>query len=125
MTEKRKYPRYLCKIKTKFEYFEGDPEEYDRDISIPNNGKGFIMDISRGGSFIVTKERVNIGMPIKIKFSTSKNKHLVEGRIVRTGLLENNPSEVAQRFSKYSAKGDAYIAVEFNNVLESLTADEL
>ena len=125
MTEKRKYPRYSSKIKTKFEYFIGDPDTTNPGSSKTNKGKGTILDLSRGGSFIVSNERVNVGIPIKIKFSTSKTKHYVEGTIVRTGLLKNNPSEIARRFANSSARGDSYLAIEFNESLEELTEDEL
>ena len=125
MTEKRKYPRYSCKIKVKFEYFTGDPENPSPTNSKGSKGKGTILDLSRGGSFVVSNERVNIGIPIKVKFSTSKNTHYVEGKIVRTGLLKNNPSEVARRFANNSAKGDSYIAIEFNESIDELNEDEL
>ena len=35
----------------------------------------------------------------------------VHGRIVRTGLLKNNPTEVAQKMAQFSSFGDAYIAI--------------
>ena len=125
MTEKRRYPRYSCKIKTKFEFFIGDPDNPSAGELKGSKGKGTILDLSRGGSFIVSDARVSVGIPIKVKFATSKNKHYVEGKIVRTGLLKNNPSEVARRFANNSAKGDSYIAVEFNESLEELTEDEI
>ncbi|HOO72926.1 MAG TPA: PilZ domain-containing protein [Spirochaetota bacterium] len=125
MTEKRKYPRYACKLKVKFDYYEGNPEEIDIDISVSKKGKGFILDISKGGVFIVTNERVTIGSPIKLTFVTKKNKNMITGNIVRVGLLKNNPSEVARRFVQFSDKGDSYMAVEFNEPLEKLYEDEL
>lgn len=125
MVEKRRYPRYDCKIKTKFEYYDGAPEDKDIDISVPNKGKGFIFDISHGGVFIVTSERVNVDQPIKLDFSTRKRRCRIDGRIIRIGLIKNNPSEVAQKFVQFTSKGDSYIACEFNDPIEDFTPEEL
>ncbi len=121
MSEKRKYPRYPCKLKGDFEYYEGDPNEIDSEDAIPIKGKGFILDISKGGLFIVSNSRVGINQPIKIKFSKGNKDYNPTGAIVRTGLLKNNPSEVAKKFAKQKVKGDSYIAVEFNEPLEELS----
>lgn len=125
MTEKRKYQRYSCKIKADFEYFEGKPEEINIDITVPTKGKGFLIDISSGGAFLVSDDRVPAGVPIRIYFSTKKKKHNPVGRIVRTGMLKNNPSEVALRFNRFSAKGEIYIAVEFENQIADISEKEL
>ncbi|MFC1668779.1 PilZ domain-containing protein [Spirochaetota bacterium] len=125
MTEKRKYSRYSCDIKTKFDYYEGNPEIIDPDKDTPEKCKGFILDISRGGVFIISKKRVAIGMPVRVKFSTKKNKYNVLGSIVRTGLLENNPSKIAQKFVKFISKGDSYIAVEFEKTITESIKDEV
>ena len=50
MPDQRKYPRYSCSIKTKFEYFTGNPDEVNMDTSVAEKGKGVIIDISRGVS---------------------------------------------------------------------------
>ena len=125
MTEKRKYPRYNCEFKTKFDYYEGNPEKIDTDKDTPQKCKGHILDISQGGVFIVSVTRVAIGMPLRIKFSTKKNKYNVMGFIVRTGLLENNPSKIAQKFAKFSSKGDSYIAVEFDKTITEDIKEEI
>ncbi len=125
MTEKRTYPRYESKLKCTFEYYEGDPEAIDMELEYPEQGKGYIMDISRGGVFIISDERVAVSMPVRLSFSIGKSKFTPMGVIVRTGLLENNPSEIARRFSRYSAKGQTYIAVEFNDPLEEFDSGKL
>ncbi len=125
MNEKRKYPRYPCQIKGDFEYYEGNPEEIDTEAAISIKGKGFILDISKGGLFIVSNSRVGINQPIKIKFSRGGEDYNPEGTIVRTGLLKNNPSEVAKKFAKKKVKGDSYIAVEFNEPLEGFIEKDL
>ena len=125
MTEKRKHPRYACKIKTSFDYYEGKPDDIDLDISVPKKGSGYILDISCGGLFIISNERVTVGLPIKIAFKTKKNAYNLVGRIVRTGLLKKNPSEVARKFAQFSAKGDAYLAVEFETPLDNLNTNDL
>ena len=122
--DKRKYERYQCKIKTKFNIYEGNPDEIDYDVTAPNKGKGMICDISQGGACIISKERVSVGMPTLMNFKTKQKKHSVQGNIVRTGLLKNNPAETALRFAKYSVLGDSYIAVEFKEPIQ-LFQDEL
>ncbi len=125
MNEKRKYPRYSCKIKADFDYYEGNPEKIDIDTTVPEKGNGFIIDISAGGVFIVTNTRIAVGLPIYVNFNTRENRYSRLGRIIRTGMLENNPSEVAQRFAVHQAKGEIYIAVEFNEPIESFSKNEL
>ena len=117
--DKRKYTRYSCSIKTEFNFYEGNPDEIDTDTEISRKGKGVIIDISCGGVFIISNSRVSPGLPIILKFQVKKEKLAVNGRIVRTGLLKNNPSEVARKFSKFSSKGNNYIAVEFDKPLEN------
>ena len=122
--DKRKYERYQCKIKTKFNIYEGNPDEIDYDKAAPARGKGVICDISQGGACIISKERVSVGMPTLMNFKTKQSKRSVRGNIVRTGFLKNNPAETAQRFAKYSALGDSYIAVEFKEPIP-LVQDDL
>ena len=124
MVEKRRFPRHKCVIKTKFNYYEGDPDEINFDISVPLKGKGTICDISQGGLLIVSKVRVAVGMPALINFKTKKKKNSVYGRIIRTGILANNPSEVAQKLASCEKYGDSYIAIEFKEPIE-LDASEL
>ncbi len=124
MVEKRRFPRFACKLKTKFNFYEGNPETIDYDITIPSKGKGVICDISQGGALLITSSRVGAGVPTMVEFKTKKSKHAVHGRIVRTGLLKNNPTEVAQKMSKFTSFGDSYIAIEFKEPIE-LSTDEL
>ncbi len=124
MVEKRRFPRYPCKLKTKFNYYEGNPDEIDYEITVPAKDKGVICDISQGGALLITSARVAPGVPTLLNFKTGKQKLAVHGRIVRTGLLKNNPTEVAQKMSKFASFGDAYIAVEFKEPIQ-LNTDEL
>lgn len=120
MNEKRQYPRKECNFKVNFTFYEGDPDEVDTSIAKSADGKGTILDISKGGVFIVSNSRVSINMPISLTFSSKSEKLNIDGLIVRTGLLQNNPSEIAQKFAAKKVKGDAYIAVKFNNPLEEI-----
>lgn len=125
MTEKRQFPRYSCNLKTKFLYYMGNPEEIDINTSVPKKGKGLILDICSGGVFIITNEKVTIGIPIKVNFSIKKNKYNMSGKIVRTGLLKNNPSELVQKYSKLAIKKDSYIAVEFTEKIADFSDEYL
>ncbi len=122
MDEKRQYPRYTCKIPVSFGFYEGNPDELNIESETPVKGKGIIMDISKSGAYIITNSRVNINMPIKLNFSSKGNKNSINGIIVRTGMIQNNPSEIAQRYAGQKIKGDAYIAVKFNLLLENIPA---
>lgn len=124
MVEKRRFPRYQCKVKTKFNFYEGNPEEIDYEITVPAKGKGVICDISRGGALLITTSRVSPGVPTLLNFKIKKKKFSVHGHIVRTGLLKNNPTEVAQRMAPYDSFGDAYVAVEFKEPID-LISEEL
>lgn len=120
MSEKRKFPRERCKISVKFKYYEGNPDEIDMGTTTPVKGKGVMLDISRGGTFVVSNSRVSINIPIRLSFKAMKKKYNIDGQIVRTGLLQNNPSEIVQRFADIKVKGDTYIAVQFNNPIDEM-----
>ncbi len=124
MTEKRKFPRQTCKLQVNFEFYEGDPDELDIKSAESIKGKGVIMDISKGGAFIVSNSRVSINMPINLVFSSGDVEKELEGIIIRTGLIENNPSEVAQQYAKKKVKGDAYIAVKFFMPLKDVPVEK-
>ncbi len=123
--EKRKYPRYDCIIKVEFEFFDGDPDDTDQEISIPNKGKGRIHDISQGGAFIITGERVAVNHLVRLAFSTKANKYRTEARIIRTGIIQNNPSEIALRLLPHAKKNESYIACEFTETLADFTQADL
>ena len=125
MGNKREYERYSCSIKLNYEYYEGNPDEVDIDTTVPIKGKGVILDISRGGLFFVSGSRFGVNHPVRLHFSTKRGKHAVEGTIVRTGLIENNPSELAQRYAGRKVKGDSYTAIRFNEALPSLDGGDL
>jgi hypothetical protein len=125
VTEKRRFPRYDCKIKINFEFYEGDPDETDQEISIPAKGKGTIYDISQCGIFIITDDRVGVNQTIRLLFSTKKHRHELLARVVRTGLIKNNPTEIAQRLVDRVKKGDSYLACEFEKPLEEFSAEEV
>jgi len=124
MTEKRRFPRYSCKVKSKFNFYEGTPDEIDFEITVPSKGKGVICDISKGGALLITSERVGVGVPALVNFKIKRNKYAVHASIVRTGLLKHNPTEVAQRMAKFISFGDSYMAVEFKEPIE-LSPDDL
>jgi len=123
--DKRKYTRYSCSIKSDFEFYEGDPDTIDMETQVSEKGKGLIIDISCGGVFLISNSRVSPGLPIIMKFVLNKEKLILNGRIVRTGLLKNNPTEVAKKFAKFASKGDNYIAVEFDTPLTKFDCNTL
>ena len=117
-SDKRKYTRHICSIKSKFLYFTGNPDEIDISIDEPHKGEGVIIDISRGGVLITSNTKVPVGMPVILKFPFNKQNMNIQGNIVRTGLLQNNPSEIAKKYSIFSPKEDSYIAVEFTEPID-------
>ena len=119
--EKRKYTRQKCKITTEFNYYEVNPDEMNMETAVPFKGKGVIWDISKGGAFLATDTRVSIDMPIKLFFELKGKKYEIEAVIVRTGLLKNNPSEIAQRLANEKIKEETYIAVCFDKTIDNLT----
>lgn len=118
MNDKRKYPRQRCNIQVKFKFYEGNPDDININDAAALKGKGVIMDISKGGAFVVSTSRVSIDMPINLNFKMQKNDFEIQGIIVRTGLIKNNPSEVAQRWADEKVKGDTYIAIMFDQPVE-------
>ncbi len=125
MNDKRKFARFACKIKCKFMYFEGDPETINIETDKKTKGKGLIIDISQGGAFLVSDERLTLGVPVFLEFRLPGKKEKTLGTVVRTGLMKNNPSEVAQKFASFSDKGETYIAVEFENPIDEFQSDRL
>jgi hypothetical protein len=118
MKEKRRHPRFDCKIKASYKYFEGPPDESDPKKLKSKNGKGIIRDISRSGFFLVTKKSVTIGHVISINFKAWGKKHVMVGRIVRTGLIMNNPTDEAIKLEKYIKDGDIYIGIELSDLID-------
>lgn len=126
MNEKRRFARYQCFIKIDFDYYEGNPDEIDILKVKPIKGKGQMLDLSRGGAFIVSNTRVGINMPLRLRFQFKKmGPRSIEGTIVRTGLLKNNPSEIAKKFAGAKVNEDAYIAVKFNEPIEDFSENDL
>ncbi len=80
-------------MKVHFDYFDGDPDTIDTTRDKSRSGKGHILDISRGGIFIATNNRVSVNMPVRVEFRTASRKLKLEGTVVRTGLMRNNPSK--------------------------------
>ncbi|HQQ51272.1 MAG TPA: PilZ domain-containing protein [Spirochaetota bacterium] len=117
MTEKRIHPRKECNIKTKFDYFEGDPETVSVNQKPAKRSKGYMLNVSISGAFLVCNCRVSVQMPIKLYCKIQKTKLELEGEIVRTGMVQNNPSEVAQRYAAKNVKVDSYIAIRFKELL--------
>ncbi len=120
MHEKRQHPRFDCDIKTTFYFHEGDPSKIDIQKDKGTKSKGKILDISCGGIFIATNERVAASTPIKLKFKLKKQSIETTGKITRTGLIANNPAETVIRLKKHKIKEELYIAIEFDNKLKQL-----
>ena len=47
------------------------------------------------------------------------------GSVVRTGLLQNNPSDVVQKYASMKIREDSYIAVQFTQPLDFLDEEDL
>ncbi len=120
MSEKRVYKRHQCFEKIDFDYFEGNPDDIDISTTVPIKCKGHMLDLSRGGAFIVTDTRVAVNMPVRLRFQTKKSKYEAAGTIIRTGLLKNNPSEIAQKYAAVKVREDAYIAIQFAQLIEEI-----
>ena len=125
MSDKRKYPRYSCNIKADIEIYEQTPDDADIELTVPVKGKGFILDISKGGFFLISNERVSVKATIKVKYKIKKTVTNSAGKVVRTGLLVNNPSELAKKFEQLSSHGDSYIAVELNEPMCDLCEQDI
>jgi hypothetical protein len=125
MSDKRLHPRFPCHMKVRFRYFEGDPDTIDLETAPSKTGKGVVLDISVGGVLIASNTRVNVNAPVMIEFRTKKEKLALSGMIVRTGLLKNNPSDLAQQYKGVVFGRDTFIAVHFNNELESLDEKDI
>lgn len=125
MSEKRLYGRHQCFEKIEFDYYEGNPDEIDTSSTVPEKCKGHMLDLSRGGAFLVTDSRVAINMPVRIRFRTKTARYDIPGTIVRTGLLRNNPSEIARKYAASRVKEDAYIAVRFSDLIEEIGESDL
>ncbi|MCU0844289.1 MAG: PilZ domain-containing protein [Spirochaetes bacterium] len=120
MSEKRVYKRHQCFEKIDFDYFEGNPDDIDISTTVLVKCKGHMLDLSRGGAFIVTDTRVAVNMPVRLRFQTKKSKYEAAGTIIRTGLLKNNPSEIAQKYAAVKVREDAYIAIQFAQLIEEI-----
>jgi hypothetical protein len=125
MEEKRKHVRYKCRIKAQFKYFETNEDENSLEKTQIGKGKGTILDISQNGLLIATNSKISINIPVIITFKIKKDAHEVKGRVVRTGFLENNPSEIAKKFSNFAVSADIYIAVQFDELIEQFKDGDL
>lgn len=125
MDEKRKYKRYHCKLKARFQYFDGDPDNIDIKTARSISCKGHILDMSCGGIFIATNDRLGINRPVLLSFKTNNKVYSENGLIVRVGLMKNNPSEILKKFENLVVKEDSYIAVQFDNPLNDFACDDV
>jgi hypothetical protein len=121
MNEKRKFSRYKCRIECTCGYFTGDPEKVNIIRDTPVNGSGLILDISRGGILIVTDDNPGVNVTAKVNFIIKNKSVQLIGRIVRTGMLQSNPAEVAKIHAAFSVHGKNYIALEFDMPIESIS----
>ena len=125
--ERRKYARFKCAIKCNMNYYEGDPGLMDDVTKMrPIRIRGSVLDISRGGALATSAINVAIAMPIHLTFMIGKVKNERFGKIVRTGLLRDNPSEVAQKIvAGFKGVESYYIAIEFDDVMTNLSERDL
>ena len=123
MNEKRKNVRQKCNIKAQFKYFEMAGEKIfslkeAKEKTKAKKGKGTILDISQSGLAIITNSRLTINTPLVVIFKMKRRAHEIAGRVVRTGFLQNNPSEIAKKFLNFSSSADIYIAVQFEKLFQ-------
>ena len=125
MNEKRQYPRHSCHMKVRFSFYEGDPDEIDLRRAVPKKGSGVILDISRGGLFIATDAKVSVNLPVEVEFRSRIELFSLMGSIVRTGLIQNNPSDVVKKYSKMRIRYSSYMAVQFSQPLDFIDEEDL
>ena len=125
--ERRKYARFKCSIKCNMNYYEGDPDLMDDITQMrPLRIRGFVLDISKGGLLVTSNVSVAVSMPIHLAFMTGKIKNERFGKIIRTGLLKDNPSEIAQRIAaRFKGLESYYIAIEFDDIMSNLSERDL
>lgn len=123
MKERREYKRHNCAIPVSFNFYEGDPDNIDIRTAKPIKGKGSILDISCGGAYVVTNSRVSVNLPMIIIFQFKKKKYNIDGVIIRTGLVKNNPAEEAQKAASFKGKGDYYLGLRFNSPAEGISIE--
>lgn len=122
MDEKRRHPRFPCLLKVKFTIFnDGNQTSPEK----PIRSKGRILDISKGGVFIASKLKTNINIPVSLRFRTRNKLIEIDGTIVRTGLIHNNPSDELKKIDKLTIKEEAYLAIEFTSPLAEFDSAEL
>ncbi|HEY1405694.1 MAG TPA: hypothetical protein VF857_03705, partial [Spirochaetota bacterium] len=59
------------------------------------------------------------------EFRTKSEMFALSGTIVRTGLIKNNPSDIAQKYKFHGLRHENYIAVQFKTLLENLDETDL
>ena len=125
--ERRKYTRFKCAIKSNMDYYEGDPSLIDDVSKMPSiRIRGSVLDISRGGVLVTSNVNVAVAMPMHLAFMVGKAKNERFGRIVRTGLLRDNPSEVARKIADgFKGLESYYIAVEFDDIMPNFSEHDL
>jgi hypothetical protein len=107
------------------DYYEGDPDSMDITKTRPAKLRGSILDISKGGTLIISNMAVAVRMPVHLTFMLKKEKHERSGKIIRTGLLNDNPSEVAMKIAGLGNKENYYIAVEFDDIITNLSEHDI
>ncbi|MCL1911080.1 MAG: hypothetical protein FWG13_02610 [Leptospirales bacterium] len=127
MNEKRKFARFKCAIKCNMDYYEGDPDLIGDVADMPSiRIRGSMLDISRGGVLVTSNVSVAVTMPMHLAFMIGKEKNERFGKIVRTGLLRDNPSEVARKIAVgFKGRESYYIAIEFDDIMHSLSEHDL
>lgn len=115
MKEKRKHARYGY-----LDYFEGNPKDIDISLVSPIQGHGIILDISQGGMLMASDLNVSVGMPIRVGFTIKGESVERLGKIVRTGELRNNPSEIIKNYLNFKGHEKNYIAIQFDDILAEL-----
>lgn len=123
--ERRRHPRFKCKIKCKLEYFEGVPGEIDVTAITPVTDDGVILNISQSGLLLVTNLLVTPGMRLGVGFNLSGKSVNFLSSIISTGRRKDNPSEKVLEFSDVKAKLSNYIAVEFDQIIPELSEQDL
>ncbi len=124
MDEKRQFPRYYCRLKTRAEIVHRIKTE--NFVSEKKEKlKGWILDISRGGVFIVSDASASINRVITISFKTNNMTFDKKGIVVRTGLMNDNPVEVLDKFKNAKLKEKYYLAVQFDEAIQDIDEDDI
>ena len=120
MNEKRVFARYRTDLLVEFEHL-------GKDETI--KGKGKIVNMSLGGLYMISSNKVNQDKPVNLCFKlksdtegSGKEIYKNAGSIIRSGLLQDEKNELKLKYSVTEESEKFYMAVKFNEPQFELSA---